>query len=243
MHEDSHSPIDDQMMKKVAMRKQQYTDPNSYDQERDREEACVFCGSHHVFKKELCPAWGKQFTKCKGINHALHATGDKIFSDQEEDFDEALLAAISNVLMKSQSTAVLIINEPDVWFTLDTDVEKPRQLPCRKVPFAVHERVQTEIEKLVQRRILTPDTEPTEWVSQMAFAEKSTGDIRICIDLQALNNALMREHYKLPTLDDVLEMKDARIFNKLDINTKGSLLAFENFVELRLMGSLHTRLL
>ena len=133
MHEDSHSPIDDQMMKKVAMRKQQYTDPNSYDQERDREEACVFCGSHHVFKKELCPAWGKQFTKCKGINHfsrmcktrvhALHATGDKIFSDQEEDFDEALLAAISNILMKSQSTAVLIINEPDVWFTLDTDVE------------------------------------------------------------------------------------------------------------------------
>ena len=45
---------------------------------------------------------------------------------------------------------------------LTTDpTKKPRQVPCRKEPFAVNERVQTEIEKLVQRGISVPVTEPT----------------------------------------------------------------------------------
>ena len=102
--------------------------------------------------------------------------------------------------------------------TLKTDpTKKRRQLPCRKVPFPVHESVQTEIQKLIQRGVLAPVTKPKEWFSQMAIAEKLDGD-RICIDPQALNNALLREHYKLPTLDDVLVvMKYARIFSKLDI--------------------------
>ena len=40
----------------------------------------------------------------------------------------------------------------------------------------------------------------------------------LCIDSRPLNKALKREHYKLPTLDDVLpEFKDANIFTKLDV--------------------------
>ena len=96
--------------------------------------------------------------------------------------------------------------------------KKPRQLPCRKIPFALQEKAKAEIEKLVQRGILAPVSEPTEWVSQMAIAEKSNGRIRICIDPQALNEALLREHCRLPALDDVLvELKDARLFSKLDV--------------------------
>ena len=40
----------------------------------------------------------------------------------------------------------------------------------------------------------------------------------LCIDPRPLDKALKREHYKLPTLDDVLpEFKDANIFTKLDV--------------------------
>jgi len=71
---------------------------------------------------------------------------------------------------------------------------------------------------MVQRGILKPVTEPTEWVNQMAIAQKADGNIRICIDPAHLNKALQREHYKLPTLDDVLsEFKDARFFTKVDV--------------------------
>ncbi|XP_055862765.1 uncharacterized protein K02A2.6-like [Biomphalaria glabrata] len=52
----------------------------------------------------------------------------------------------------------------------------------------------------------------------MALVEKSDGSIRICIDPQPLNKALLREHYNLTTLEDILaEMGNAKIFSKVDI--------------------------
>ena len=30
---------------------------------------CKFCAKTHPRKKELCPAWGKQCSKCKTLNH------------------------------------------------------------------------------------------------------------------------------------------------------------------------------
>ena len=52
----------------------------------------------------------------------------------------------------------------------------------------------------------------------MAIAKKSNGSLRVCIDRKPLNNALKREHYKLPTLDDRLhKMNKAKLFSKLDV--------------------------
>lgn len=95
---------------------------------------------------------------------------------------------------------------------------KPRTLPCRKLPFALQDDVKHELERLVKRGVLVPVDEPTPWVSQMAVVRKPNGSLRICIDPQPLNEALMREHYKLPVLDDVLpDLKDAKLFSKLDV--------------------------
>lgn len=103
--------------------------------------------------------------------------------------------------------------------TLKVDPEvTPKALPCRKLPIALQDDVKREIDHLVERNILVPVTEPTKWVSQMAVPRKPNGKIRICIDPQPLNTALMREHYKLPTLDDVLpKLNNAKIFSKLDV--------------------------
>ena len=52
----------------------------------------------------------------------------------------------------------------------------------------------------------------------MAVVVKQNGSLRLCLDPQPLNQALMREHYKLTTLDDVLpSMNNAKIFSKLDV--------------------------
>jgi hypothetical protein len=75
--------------------------------------------------------------------------------------------------------------------------------------------VKAELDRLVQLGVLIPVTEPTEWVTQMAVVGKATGKLRICIDPQAL---LMREHYRLPTVDDELPMlHEAKVFSKLDV--------------------------
>ena len=55
--------------------------------------------------------------------------------------------------------------------------------------------------------------EPSEWVSQMTVVEKPNGDLQICVDPQPLNAALQREHYKLPTVDNVLpKLNGAKVF-------------------------------
>jgi len=43
------------------------------------------------------------------------------------------------------------------------------------------------------------------------------GDIRICIDPKSLNKALLRDHYPLPTIDDVLpKLANAKVFSTVD---------------------------
>ena len=95
---------------------------------------------------------------------------------------------------------------------------KPRALPCRKIPFAIEDQVQKELEHLVDRGILAKVHEPTPWVSQMAVVQKPSGALRICIDPQPLNSALQREHYRLPVLQDILpKLHKARILSKFDV--------------------------
>ena len=94
----------------------------------------------------------------------------------------------------------------------------PKVLPCWKVPIAIQDAVKEELDRLVNKGVLVPVTEPTEWVSQMAVVHKANGKLRICIDTQPLNAALKRGHYRLPVLDDVLpKLKDAKVFSKLDV--------------------------
>lgn len=94
----------------------------------------------------------------------------------------------------------------------------PRVLPCRKIPIALEEEAHNEIKDLVKRGVLVPVDEPTRWVSQMALPRKSSGKLRVCIDPQPLNEALMREHYLLPTFDDVLpKLLNAKVFSKIDV--------------------------
>lgn len=67
----------------------------------------------------------------------------------------------------------------------------------RTLPESKKQAVRDELQCLVDAGIIVPVDEPTDWVSQMSVAEQKSG-IRICIDSRLLNEALTREHYKLP---------------------------------------------
>ena len=84
-------------------------------------------------------------------------------------------------------------------------------LPVRKVPLAVKELLKQELERLVKMG------NPTDWISSMVVVKKSNGKIRLCIDPKPLNQALRRNHYPLPVIDDLLpQLTNAKVFSVVD---------------------------
>ena len=66
-------------------------------------------------------------------------------------------------------------------------------------------------------QIITPVYAPTEWVSSITYPHKPDGILCICMDPKDLNKAIIREHYKAPTLKEIShKLAGATIFSKLD---------------------------
>ena len=72
----------------------------------------------------------------------------------------------------------------------------------RRVPLALRPRIKNKLNELVDHKVIIPVTEPTQWVSSMLAIVKPN-KVGICIDPRDLNRAIRREHYQLPTIDEV----------------------------------------
>ena len=70
---------------------------------------------------------------------------------------------------------------------------------------------------MVAQCIITSVTEPTKWVSSLTYPQKPDGSPHICLDPKDLNKAVIWEHYKAPTLDEITHrLSGAKVFSKLD---------------------------
>ena len=97
----------------------------------------------------------------------------------------------------------------------------PSAIPVVEAPHRVRvhmrERLKSKLDELEAMGIITPITEPTEWVSNPVIVDKPSGDIRLCIDPRHLNRAVRREHYPTPTVDEVTSrLTGAKVFSMVD---------------------------
>ena len=84
------------------------------------------------------------------------------------------------------------------------------------MPIAVRPKIKEKLDELVQRKVITSVTEPTEWVSSMLAAIKPN-KIRICLDPRDLNEAIKREHYQMLTIEEVAtRLNRAKLFTVVD---------------------------
>lgn len=91
-------------------------------------------------------------------------------------------------------------------------------MPNRKVPVSLKEPLLNELNRMLKLGVIAKVEEPTEWVSQSVLAPKKNGSVRLCLDPRDLNKVLLREHYTLPTIDDILhELKESTHFSKADL--------------------------
>ncbi|XP_011883681.1 PREDICTED: uncharacterized protein K02A2.6-like [Vollenhovia emeryi] len=94
----------------------------------------------------------------------------------------------------------------------------PVFLKARTVPFRLREKVENELEKLVQQGILEK-VDYSDWATPIVPVLKKNNEIRICRDYSvSLNPRLNVDIHPLPTPDELLtQMAGGTVFSKIDL--------------------------
>ena len=89
--------------------------------------------------------------------------------------------------------------------------------PSRRIPVATRAPLKMELKRMTDIDVIYPVNHPTEMVSEIVVTNKPDGSIRVCLDPQELNKIIEREHYQLPTREEIFaDVQGAKYFSKLD---------------------------
>ncbi|XP_065226097.1 uncharacterized protein LOC135849531 isoform X2 [Planococcus citri] len=81
-----------------------------------------------------------------------------------------------------------------------------------RIPYALKEKVKKKLDALVEAGVIVPVDVPTEWVNSAIFFEKSSGEIRPCLNPADLNENLIPDPYPIPTSEEIaLKFKDKKV--------------------------------
>ena len=59
---------------------------------------------------------------------------------------------------------------------------------------------------------------PTNWVHNLVIVEKKNGSLCLCLDARDLNKVVKREHYKIPTVQEISSyLAGKKVFSTLDL--------------------------
>ena len=90
----------------------------------------------------------------------------------------------------------------------------------RKYPIHITDEIKKELNEMVSLGVIQPVTKPSDsegsvngdWVSSVAYPQKSNGRWRICLDSKDLNRAVKRSH-RTSTLEDIIhKFKGCMVF-------------------------------
>ena len=89
---------------------------------------------------------------------------------------------------------------------------------ARKIAHLLMGKVKAEIDHMLADGVISPVEEPTDWCSGIVVVPKAdNSSVRICVDLTALNKAVLREVHPLRSVDeDLARLAGSTIFTKLD---------------------------
>ncbi|XP_055542877.1 uncharacterized protein LOC129728457 [Wyeomyia smithii] len=110
-----------------------------------------------------------------------------------------------------------IIKGVKAFIHIDPDMAPVFQ-PMRRLPLPLKEAVNKKLDELLRRDIIEPKTGPITWVSPLVVVGKANGEVRLCLDLRRVNEAVLREHHPMPVVDDhIARLGKGTIWSKLDI--------------------------
>jgi len=202
----------------------------------------VECTSRQVDK--ILFGYGSERLEVKGTFTALAVVGDKSTTAEfivVADEDRCLLGRDTSIKLgllwlKTESVKVVgstvsqivaahseifngvgKLNDFQLKLHIDNDIIPVAQ-SARRIPYSMRKQVENKITELERLDIVEKVKGPTSWVSPIVVAPKSSGDIRICVDMRVANTAIKRERHPIPTVEEILaELNEASIFSKIDL--------------------------
>ncbi|XP_031334069.1 uncharacterized protein K02A2.6-like [Photinus pyralis] len=101
--------------------------------------------------------------------------------------------------------------------TLNENVS-PTVAPIRRVPQILHNRLKLKLEELEKSNSIRKVEHPTEWLQPLVIVEKPNGDLRLCLDPKQLNCAIKREHFLIPSMEEIsAKLSGKKFFTVLDM--------------------------
>ena len=88
---------------------------------------------------------------------------------------------------------------------------------ARPVPFAIKQKVQDELKRLVDMAVLQK-IDYSDWAAPIVVVNKPNGKVRIYGDFKALNRRISVDQHPIPTLDQLLEkLQGGQFYSKIDL--------------------------
>ncbi|GFX83442.1 retrovirus-related Pol polyprotein from transposon 297 [Trichonephila clavipes] len=128
--------------------------------------------------------------------------------------------------IRNDAEALLVCYRPNKIKTTDIELsitvtdDKPIYHSPRRLPFTERDIVDKQIDEWIQNGVIEPCS--SAYASQVLVVRKKDGSPRVCIDFRKLNRVLVKDHYPLPLIEDILDkLQDTRVFSTIDLRLTG----------------------
>ena len=178
-----------------------------------REDFAPLIGSKTLQEMDLIEVKTENIACLSSEDTNAESTKKRCLENGKTSADEEMLSEYDDVFSG-------VGKLPGILHVQTDEQATPVQMATRSVPEALREEVKTELDRLVEDGIVKTVSEPTEWISAMVAVRKPSSGIRICIDPTPLNRAIKRNHYPLPTIDDLTPaLSEAKVFSVCDVKS------------------------
>lgn len=135
-----------------------------------------------------------------------------------KNVDVTTVMELTKLFPKLFSNELGCFNKFEISLTLK-DNAKPVFIKSRPVPFALKDRINAELERLVSLDILEP-VKYSDYASPIVPVLKNDGSVRICADYSCtINKQLLVERYPLPSVQELFtKLHNGEEYSKLDLS-------------------------
>jgi len=104
----------------------------------------------------------------------------------------------------------------DAEIKLKLKEDKPFYFSVTRPSYAERKELRALLDSLLEQEIIRPSE--SEYASPIVLVRKKTGDLRLCVDYRELNKLLIRDHYPLPNVEDLIDsLHGKKYFTRIDL--------------------------